>query len=222
MSKYIDIHSHQPYSSGVNITLCNLIEHEDVPQEGYYTVGVHPWYIAADYAAQLLLLDDKAAHSSVIAIGETGLDKLKGAPPELQQHIFHHHISLSEELKKPLIIHCVKSYEMLLSIHKKVNPKVPWVIHRYSGNSTTAQQLIAKGIFLSFGTALFQHDTKTTETFISLPENFIFLETDDSATPIEVIYRQAALLRKTEIEILKQQLYSNFTTVFGHGLAKQD
>ena len=40
----------------------------------------------------------------VKAIGETGLDKLRGATIERQTELLIHHIALSEELHKPLCI----------------------------------------------------------------------------------------------------------------------
>ena len=79
----VDIHTHRrPQVPGTAIVNC--FPESFVPQtEGWYSVGIHPWYIAS-FAASLN--DSKARfeelldHPQVLAVGEAGLDKLAEAP----------------------------------------------------------------------------------------------------------------------------------------------
>ena len=91
---------------------------------------------------------------------------------------------------------------------------VPIIFHGFTGSPQLAGQLIRKGYFLSFGTALFR-SPKTQEALRTTPDNHLFLETDEADTTIEEIYREAATLRNTPIEILKQSIYTNYKTLFG-------
>ena len=91
-----------------------------------------------------------SGHPESIAIGEAGFDKLRGPSPELQRKVFEEQVAISEELKKPVVIHCVRAWDELLAVHKKLKPKMPWLIHGFRGNTELAAQLLSKGMYLSF------------------------------------------------------------------------
>ena len=56
--------------------------------------------------------------SSVLAIGEAGLDRLGPADILLQKEVFVRQILLSESVGKPLVIHCVKAFFRHLVLRK--------------------------------------------------------------------------------------------------------
>ncbi|MBP3227217.1 MAG: TatD family hydrolase, partial [Bacteroidaceae bacterium] len=89
------------------------------PQPGaLYSAGVHPWWTAEGDAERLwqgvLTL---AAHPQVVAIGETGFDRLRG-DFALQPALFARHARLAAERGKPLIIHCVRAWAELLAARR--------------------------------------------------------------------------------------------------------
>ena len=90
-----------------------------------FSCGIHPWY-SEDSEPQLKYLYEIATDPRIIAIGETGLDKLKGPSLNVQIPVFKSHIELAEKLKKPLIIHAVKVWEQLYHIRKKQN-NTTWI-----------------------------------------------------------------------------------------------
>ena len=117
-----------------------------------YSVGIHPWWTAtAEWEDLMRGLYSWAEHPQVVRIGECGLDKLQGASVELQEQVFLMHVSLSERLKKPLTIHCVKAFDRLLALRKQLRPTQRWAIHGFRGKPELAQQLLAAGFDLSFG-----------------------------------------------------------------------
>ena len=82
-----DIHTHrQPEVPGEAIVNC--FPETFVPQqEGWYSVGIHPWYIASSsvsLADKKRCLERLLYHPQVLAIGEVGLDKLADASLPLQ------------------------------------------------------------------------------------------------------------------------------------------
>ncbi|MFI3239132.1 MAG: TatD family hydrolase [Bacteroidales bacterium] len=164
-----DIHTHHLRHRAI----VNSTPDDFDPQPGYYySIGIHPWSSHCVTTEQLDKLDTLATHPSVIAIGETGIDKLRGASLEEQIELFRHHIHLAEKLGKPLIIHTVKSFNEILQLHRSEHPSVAWIIHGFRGNPTIAGQLIARGIYLSYG---INHNP---ESLATTPRTHLLLETD--------------------------------------------
>lgn len=119
---------------------------------GWYSVGIHPWDTAttpteSDYDRLARL----AADPRVAAIGETGLDALRGAPASVQEEVFRRHVELSERLGKFLIIHCVRRYGRIMELKRELRPSQPWIIHGFRGKPELARQLVAAGFGISLG-----------------------------------------------------------------------
>jgi TatD DNase family protein len=211
---YIDIHVHDGTPAEGNFILETLMAHENkvpvsVPGVAY-TYGIHPWFLNEDNYKQLLLSVEKALLSpEIIAIGEAGFDRLRGPSPELQRKVFEEQIHISERIGKPVVIHCVRAWEELLAVHKKVKPKMPWLIHGFRGNSELADQLLAKGMFLSFWFD-FVLRPESADLLRHLPVDRIFLETDGAEVDIRSIYTKAANDLGLSLDELKSIILNNF------------
>lgn len=183
-------------------------------EEGYfYSAGIHPWDLAEEYDAEELLKSLSALFTSrqLVAVGEAGLDKLAIAPMGFQIEMFEKQVLLSEELRLPLIIHCVKAMEELLAVKKKLHPAQPWIWHGFRGKAEQAVQLIKNGIYLSFG---IHYPEKTLN---AVPVERLFLETDDSPVDIEDVLRGAARVRGVGEEELRREIVENIQKVFFKG-----
>lgn len=177
----LDIHSHKfpPYPQGV-ISLRSF--DEPLVEGQLYSAGLHPWDTAIANPEEILeSLDLLARNPSVVAIGECGVDAGKGAPMFRQLQMFRRQVELSEQLGKPLIIHCVKGADIIMGLKRDLNPKQPWIIHGFRGKPEAAAQLTGKGIYLSFG------EKYNPATVMSMPGNMILAETDESILTIEEI-----------------------------------
>ncbi|MBW7912590.1 MAG: TatD family hydrolase [Taibaiella sp.] len=214
MDAYIDIHTHKQSATGLSV----INRHEDFAQalDGVTcSLGVHPWYIQADAPdTQLANLRQYAALPNVIAIGECGLDKATDTDWQLQGRVFAAQIALANELNKPLVIHCVRAYEEVLDILHDSQVAVPVIFHGFNKNAQLAERLINAGYYLSFGAALLNEGSYAAKALTHIPLERIFLETDDSAVPIEQIYETAAGWLKTGKDALILQLQNNFSRVF--------
>lgn len=209
---YCDIHTHQGRASSqeyiviinkiadINHSLCFLPGY-------YYSYGIHPWYTENSIQLNSLLIE-AALHPSVIALGEAGLDKNSKTPISTQIELFSTQAELAEEMGKPVIIHCVKAWDELLSVKKKIDPKMPWIIHGFRGNQLLAKQLIDKGLWLSFG-ELFNPDALKAAW-----PNRMFTETDESEKGIEEIYSRIAESLGISIDLLALRLRGNVKEVF--------
>jgi TatD DNase family protein len=146
---YCDIHTHQPPANPDDLAVVNAdIRQLNMPEAGCYALGIHPRQ--ADRTL-LPLLRTLAGRPQVAAVGEAGLDKLASTPWPLQEEIFVAQVQLACEIRKPLIIHCVRAWQELMAVRKTVRDDIPWIIHGFRGNGTLAGQLLRAGCFLSFG-----------------------------------------------------------------------
>lgn len=199
----LDIHTHRSglYPLGIEQALPDSF----APEPGQlYSLGIHPWHIPSDPTDLLARLTELAAHPQVAMIGETGIDELKGAPMFLQNQVFAAHIALSEQLGKPLIIHCVKAYNSIVQFRKETRAQQPWIIHGFRGRPSVAQMLLRAGCYLSFG------EKFNAETLRAVPREAIFAETDESALSIEeIIARLSEARGEGDLTPLLEQNYTS-------------
>jgi len=211
---YIDIHKHGKASpiSNDTLTILNVHEHfNEVSFETQCSMGIHPWYLN-NIGEQYDALKNEAVQKNVIAIGECGLDHLRGAPMEQQIEAFEMQIQLANALRKPLIIHCVKAYPEIFSLLKKAF--VPVVFHGFDKRLSIAKEVLQRGYYISFGAALLHTSSAAYQTFSEVPVERVFFETDDASVAIKEIYKAAAVIRKTHIDAIILQVLENCKTVF--------
>lgn len=210
---FINIHSHAPAQPGEWAIQTLYSNFSSVIRPGTYAAGLHPWHIhETRWKQEFEALQSLSKQEQVIAIGECGLDKACNTPFQLQKDAFIAQLLWANEINKPLIIHCVRAFDeilKLLQIHKN---KVPVIFHGFNKNRLLAEKLTAKGHWLSFGKALLQAGNH--ENFLSVPADKYFLETDDAAVSIEIIYKAAANIKNTTVDELHLQLKKNVRTVF--------
>lgn len=198
--QFIDIHTHRNDADNRYAILCSTchIAGRNV------SLGIHPWHITDSWGQQFAAIKEAATQQNVIAIGECGLDKLKSpANIELQKEIFRAHAILSEQFKKPLIIHCVKAYDELIAIHKELSPSQAWIIHGFRGKPEQAVQLARAGFYISLGEQFNPDSAKT------IPADKLFIESDESNTPIADIYDAVAKAKGITTEELTLQTMQN-------------
>ena len=218
LKDFIDIHTHGSVPSAGIFSVETLMAHENrIPREQIglaYTSGIHPWYLTVDNHDMMLAhVADTAADKSVIAVGEAGFDKIKGPVIELQKRTFEEQVYIAEELRKPVVIHCVRAWEELLAEHKKLKPVMPWMVHGFRGKKELALQLTSRGIYLSFW---FDFVTRPEAALLlkNLPADHIFLETDGSGADIRDIYNKVSADLDLSVDEFKKQIYKNYMDLF--------
>ena len=193
----LDIHTHHdaPQPEGV---ICCSPENFSPIEGQFYSVGIHPWTVAEGVTDEMWQkLETALSHPQVVALGECGIDIPKGGMLFRQMQVFKRQIDLSERLCKPLIIHSVKAQDIIIGIKKDLQPKQPWLVHGFRGKPTIAKMYTDVGIFLSFG------ERFNESSLASLPEEFIFAETDESQLTIEeIIARMSAVKNKDLTETI--------------------
>ncbi len=175
----------------------------------YASVGIHPWYLAEPDADRLLkLLEQQLQDDRVVALGEAGLDRLRGCSLDVQISVFRREVALAEEYGLPMVIHCVKAFNELIQQKKELRPRQPWIIHGFRGKEHVALDLLRHDCYLSFG-ARFQE-----EAVRAVPLERLFIETDESPESIEEICRRIAKARGVSPEELAEAVNKNVRAVF--------
>lgn len=212
--QFLNLHTHTyTHQEGV-LEIVNQYPQQFDAAIPYFSIGIHPWYIDANQLeADLQMIKDKILVNKCLAIGECGLDKRISVPFELQQMVFEKQLLLAQQYNKPVIIHCVAAFQEVIATKKKLKITVPMILHGFSKNKQVAKELIDNGFYLSFGKLLLKNANLET-VFQSIPNDRFFLETDTKEGGIEEIYALAARYKKWSLDELKQQINSNFATVF--------
>lgn len=219
---YIDIHTHYGVKAPPGVfSVISLMAHENnLPDDRpgiTYSYGIHPWFLTAENHERLMNnVIRLASDSSVIAIGEAGFDKIKGAPADLQRRTFEEQVMVAEQHDKPVIIHCVRAWNELLLARKRLKPVRPWLVHGFRGNKDLAAQLLSKNMFLSFWFDFIVRP-EATGLIRSLPGERIFLETDGSGVDIREIYSKVSRDLEITVAELKYKIYKNFNEFFNTG-----
>ena len=108
-------------------------------------VGLHPEEVHADWQQQIINLKSQFSNlKSIVAIGEVGLDFYWSREFEQEQlEAFEEQVRWSVETQLPLMIHCRKAQNELVSIIKRYAKELPGgVFHCFTGNEQEARELL--------------------------------------------------------------------------------
>ena len=149
------------------------------------------------------------------------LDKLRGEDLAFQTKAFEAQIRLAQSVSKPVLIHCVRAFNEVINVKKRLNPKIPLVIHGFNKNANVLNELLRRGFFISIGAAILAKNDADTEgssfskNLLNIPLDRLFFETDDAENvEISTIYEAAAKILDKDINDLKSIVYANFERHF--------
>jgi len=211
---YLDFHTHS--QSGEDDVLEIISLHPGVERTYlWYTKGYHPWWTPELLTQQELmqLKETVFSDSSCIALGECGLDRLKGGPLRMQAENLLLQIEIANQLGCPVIIHCVRAFHDLLYLYRNY-AKTPWVVHGFRRHSQLARQILDAGLYISVAPdRRIQPSFEETLNFIPLDQIFIESDSDRSLTLGEryVIFSE---LRQLRVEKIAEQMLENAKIFF--------
>ncbi len=144
------------------------------------TVGVHP---NSEVAVEPTLdqLTDLGKDSSVVAIGETGLDYFRSMGDlEWQRERFRVHIAAARKASKPLVVHSREAKADVISILRKEKAhEVGGVMHCFVDDYDTAKRVLDLGFYISFsGIVTFKNAQMVQDVAKKIPLDRLLVETD--------------------------------------------
>lgn len=196
----IDIHTHTLPQENPHAIYCCGTEYI---ADRMISAGVHPWHITDDWKEQFKIVETIVQKENCIAVGECGIDKIKGGDVTVQEKLFRAHAELAEETKKPLIIHCVKGADTILALHKEIKPEQAWIIHGLRGKPEQAIQFTRAGLYLSFG------ERFNSDSLLATPLDKLLIESDESRLGIDKIYELIAKTTGKSIKELAETIKEN-------------
>lgn len=201
----LDCHTHYPnrHNAIFNLNLGNTPD-----KERYYSIGVHPWGANINQCVSINDLISAASYEYVVAIGETGIDTIKGGDIETQKSLFIKHIKVSETLKKPIVLHVVKAWQQIIEIRRMIKPSQIWIAHGFRGKPQLAKELLRHGIHISLG------EHFNTETATIIPDEMLLTESDESNLSINAIINKIAEARAISPDNLRDIIVQNTDRIF--------
>ena len=211
--------------------------------QGFYGVGLHPWWFAEWLNAKSASLDSSLSEFSLElqnaaqaeacrAIGETGLDlalpRDKTVALETQLVIVKQHLNVANKLGLPIILHCRKAHNALLQLLDKTPVLAGGILHGFTGSAQLAVEYWRRGFCIGVGGSItYPRANKTREAIKALPNEALVLETDAPDMPLcgwqgernspeylPLVAVALAELRNQPIEEVADYCYQNTCRVF--------
>lgn len=189
-----------------------------------FSAGIHPWATAGlsedDLAEKLERLESVACMPQVVAVGEAGLDTLRGGESQMQLEALRRQILLSEWVGKPLILHVVRSGHRIMALCKEMARELkptglrqPWIWHGFRGGADEAARFLAlrKENYISVGSRF------NPAALTAVPLDRLLIETDDSALSIPEVASGVASALSLPVEQLVNITSRNLSRVISGG-----
>jgi TatD DNase family protein len=249
---WIDLHAHldklpegpeealrQAKAAGVKQVVTIGTEPKDLPvvlalgkkyyPEVFCTLGIHP-HEAELYSDDIESWIRQNCHdSSVIALGEMGLDYYYDHSDRGVQRLhFERQLSLAKEVGLPIEIHTRDAEKDTIEILEKFRGSVRGIIHCFTGSEDLAFKCLDLGYNISIsGVVTFKNAHDLRSTVEKLPLDRIHVETDSpflapvpqrgkSNTPAFVVHTAefVANLKKVPLPEFQIQMEKNARTLF--------
>ncbi|WP_027378786.1 TatD family hydrolase [Chryseobacterium daeguense] len=204
--EFFDFHHHKKNTA---FGIYNL-DYYDVPANIPYSTGIHPKDIDVNNMENQFRWLTSNIKENCFAIGECGLDSFVEVDQKIQEDVFLRQIKFANEIKKPIIIHCVRKFYEIISFKKYTEQ--PMIIHGFNKKQSIADDLLKNNFYLSFGKAVL-YNLSLQNTLKSTPLNKIFLETDNDDFNLEELYQKASEIKEISLENLNKQILENLETI---------
>ncbi|MEF9480405.1 TatD family hydrolase [Chryseobacterium sp. 1B4] len=203
---FFDFHHHKKY---IRNGIYNL-EIGQMPPNFPYSIGIHPQDIDVNNIEEQFSRMKSTIFQNCFAIGECGLDSLVSVDQKIQEEVFLRQIKIANEVKKPLIIHCVRKFYEVISFKKRTEQ--PMIIHGFNKKRQIAEDLLSNNFYLSFGKAVL-YNLSLQDILKNTPSDKIFLETDNEDFNIEELYHKVSEIKGISLEQLNEQILENLHTI---------
>ena len=196
------------------------------------SVGIHPNSVAGESAGAWDTIVRLAADPTVVALGETGLDRHWDTTPFAdQEDYFARHLALSRTTGLPIVIHCREAdadmLRMLKDDFEKTGP-IRGVMHSFVGDTAMAEACLAMGLTLSFaGMLTYKTADQLRQTARHVPLDRVMVETDSPYLapepvrgrrnePAHVIHtaRRLAEIHGVSLEVVAERTTANALALF--------
>lgn len=203
-------HTHHFQEGELGIVQLTRSETNSLPS--YFSVGIHPEMASNSLEDELIWVNEMARHPHCLAIGEIGLDtRYSNATAQEKAYILQ--LELAVKHDKPVILHCVNSWDRCKFLHQLHAPTTPLLFHGFNKPRILQNVLSYPPALISLGFSL-QTNTPLREAIKTIPLDRIFLETDNQLDDLVRNYLLLAEIKNVSLPSLKNELLQNAKRIF--------
>ncbi len=191
----------------------SLRELNRIPAEAYYSIGLHPWDTGRLDAYRLVdkFLEKAIQDKRCLAVGEIGLDRLRGAALPTQQELLKAQLDIAARHNKPIVLHCVRAWSEMLYTVRNHEFEGKRAIHGFLGRESVLKRLIYDDWYVSVG---LMPSGKALSIVDMIPLERLLVETDASGNDCDTVYAAVAMARGMNPEELRVVVAKNARRFF--------
>lgn len=180
----------------------------------YFSFGIHPKENTFDFKQieeTFMVLKEK---KGFLAIGEIGLDN-RYDTFQKQEELYVFQLKIAEELRKPVILHCVNSWDRCRFLHEKYAPGTTLIYHGFNKASIVEQVLNYSKSMISIGESVLSNP-KLQAAVNRIPLDRLLIETDMGNLELIDTYKTVAEIKSVSLHPLIEQLDQNAKRIFNY------
>ena len=207
--------------------ILNLIKLDSII---YGTFGIHPHEADKELISKENIINKVKLNNKIIGVGESGLDfYYNNSDKKNQITSFRNHIEAALELDMPIIVHSRNAEDETYNILNEYSDKnLKILMHCYTGSKIFSEKLMKfNSYFSASGIITFKNSFDLQNTFKSIPENKLLIETDspflapdpmrgkkNEPSFIKFTLEKLANIKNLDVNYLDKVTTNNFNTLF--------
>lgn len=210
LEKLFDSHTHNFGTKNRGIVQVSKFSIGNLPT--YFSFGIHPEESTIDLAEIEKICNELIQKQGFLAIGEIGLDNRYDSFDK-QEEIYVFQLRIAAKLNKPVILHCVNSWDRCRFLHEKHAPGTMLIYHGFNKASITESVLDYPKSIISVGESILSNQ-KLQSSLAHIPGERLLLETDTGKGELIDTYRLVAEIKKLSLHALIELLNENAKRIF--------
>ncbi len=210
LEKLFDSHTHNFRTKNRGIVQVNKSSIGNLPPN--FSFGIHPEERTIDLAEIEEICNELTQKQGFLAIGEIGLDN-RFDSFDKQEEIYIFQLKLAAKFNKPVILHCVNSWDRCRFLHEKYAPETLLIYHGFNKATITDSVLDYPKSIISIGESILSNQ-KLQSCLVHIPGERLLLETDTGKGELIDTYELVAEIKKLSLHALIEQLNQNAKRIF--------
>tara|TARA_B100001996_G_scaffold379237_1_gene364675 strand:- start:3068 stop:3826 length:759 start_codon:yes stop_codon:yes gene_type:complete len=207
--------------------ILNLIKLDSII---YGTFGIHPHEVDKELLSKDNIINKIKSNDKIIGVGESGLDFYYNNSDKKNQILsFKNHIEAALDLNMPIIVHSRNAEDETYNVLNEYSDKnLKVLMHCYTGSKIFSEKLMKfDSYFSASGIITFKNSSDLQNTFKSIPENKLLIETDspflapdpmrgknNEPSFIKFTLEKLANIKNLDVNYLDKVTTNNFNTLF--------
>jgi TatD DNase family protein len=210
LENLFDSHTHNFGTKNRGIVQLSKSAVDNLPT--YFSFGIHPKEIDVDLLEIAEICEELNLNNGFLAIGEIGLDNRYDNFPQQEEH-YVFQLKLAAKFNKPVILHCVNSWDRCRFLHEKNALGTTLIYHGFNKASITEHVLDYRKSIISIGESILSNQ-QLQKAIEQIPLDRLLLETDMGEGELIDTYRMVAEIKTLSLHALIKQLDQNAKRIF--------